>query len=327
MNKEKNDRNGNTTPFWGYAGRFILLHVVLYAIVGGIFLYVQSLVPEARRVALDFEYFSPYRVPGLVSLAAQASRGLILALIFYPFYTTITSSLRGGLALFGAMWGVAVFGSVEPIPGSLEGMIYTITTLPEHAAVLAATAIQTALFVHLFLRWESSGGKTGHAPNSQRDVHSAPVSKKGHVLRFSLLHLITYWAVGSLFYQISDYQEAMASMEIFELYRPLENIVMVLGVFFGQVARGPLLALLLFPFLAVWVGKRHGWLLLFGLLFGLTALGSPVFLHLAIVESLNAASFSQFIESWAIGLPEIFTQMLAFSLLLFLWERKRIRAA
>ena len=327
MNKEKNDRNGTTTPFWGYAGRFILLHVVLYAIIGGIFLYVQSLVPEARRVALDFEYFSPYRVPGLVSLAAQASRGLILALIFYPFYPTITSSLRGGLALFGAMWGVAVFGSVEPIPGSLEGMIYTITTLPEHAAVLAATAIQTALFVHLFLRWESSRGRTGHAPNSHKDVHAAPVSKKGHVLRFSLLHLITYWAVGSLFYQISDYQEAMASMEIFELYRPLESIVMVLGVFFGQVARGPLLALLLFPFLAVWVGRRHGWLLLFGLLFGLTALGSPVFLHLAIVESLNAASFSQFIESWAIGLPEIFTQMLVFSVLLFLWERKRIRAA
>jgi hypothetical protein len=116
-------------------------------------------------------------------------------------------------------------------------------------------------------------------------------------------------------------------MEIFELYRPLENMVMVLGVFFGQIARGPLLALLLFPFLAVWVGKRHGWLLLFGLLFGLTALGSPVFLHLAIVESVNAASFSQFIESWAIGLPEIFTQMLVFSLLLFLWERRRIRAA
>jgi hypothetical protein len=327
MNKETNDRNGNTTPFWGYAGRFILLHVVLYAVVGGIFLYVQSLVPEARRIALDSEYFSPYRVPGLVSLAAQASRGLILALIFYPFYPTITSSPRGGLALFGAMWGGAVFGSVEPIPGSLEGMIYTITTLPEHAAVLAATAIQTALFVHLFLRWESSGGRIGNAPNSQTDAHAAPVSKRGHVLRFSLLHIITYWAVGSLFYQISDYQEAMASMEIFELYRPLENMVMVLGVFFGQIARGPLLALLLFPFLAVWVGKRHGWLLLFGLLFGLTALGSPVFLHLAIVESVNAASFSQFIESWAIGLPEIFTQMLVFSLLLFLWERRRIRAA
>ena len=97
MNKEKNDRNGNTTAFWGYAGRFILLHVVLYTIIGGIFLYVQSLVPEARRVALDFEYFSPYRVPGLVSLAAQASRGLILALVFYPFHTTITTSRRGGL--------------------------------------------------------------------------------------------------------------------------------------------------------------------------------------------------------------------------------------
>lgn len=347
MNKRKPkktqiDGNKKNTHFWGYAGRFILLHLAAYTIIGGIFLYLQSLVPEARRVALDFEYFSPYRAPGIITFAAQAFRGLILALIFYPFYTTIVSSRRGGPALFGAMWGVAVFGSVEPIPGSLEGMIYTITTLPEHAAVLAATAIQTALFVRLFLLWESSKGENAHLENVRSELHggngdilangekavqSAPVSKKGHVLRFSLLHLITYWAVGSIFYQISDYQEAMASMEIFQLYRPLENIIMVLGVFFGQIARGPLLALLLFPFLATWVRKRHGWLLLFGLLFGLTALCSPVFLHLTIEETLSATSFSQFIESWTIGIPEIFTQMLIFSILLFLWERKRIKTA
>jgi hypothetical protein len=286
--------NRNGSHFWGYAGRFVLLHLAAYTVIGGIFLYVQSLVPETRRVALDFEYFSPYRVPGLVSLAAQASRGFILALIFYPFYTTITSSRRGGLALFGAMWGVAVFGSVEPIPGSLEGMVYTITTLPEHAAVLAATAIQTALFVRLFLRWETSGvnhadrgSAHGDLAEGRTAVQSAPVSKKGHVLRFFLLHLLTYWTVGALF--------------------------------------GPLLALLLFPFLATWVSTRHGWLLLFGLLFGLTAVGSPVFLHLGIKEAVDSTTFSQFVESWTVGLPEIFTQMLVFSILLFLWERRRLR--
>ena len=342
MNKRKLKEHGESTFFWGYAGRFILLHVATYTVIGGIFLYVQSLVPEARRVALDFEYFSPYRAPGVVSLAAQAARGLILALIFFPFYRTITASRRGGLALFGAMWGVAVFGSVFFFTGTPAGVIYTITSLPEHAAVLAATAVQTALFVRLFLRWETSrgstgpledlrsefrGGNSGGLADGEEGVRSAPVSKKGHVVRFSLLHLITYWAVGSIFYQISDYQEAMASMEIFQLYRPLESAVMVLGVFFGQIVRGPLLALLLFPFFATWMGKRHGWLLLFGLLFGLTALSSPVFLHLTIEETLSAASFRQFVESWAIGLPEIFTQMLIFSILLFLWESKRMKAA
>jgi hypothetical protein len=238
------------------------------------------------------------------------------------------------------MWGVAVFGSVEPIPGSLEGMIYTITTLPEHAAVLAATAIQTVLFVRLFLRWETSsvrnaslengpsdltGGEGGNLAEGKTAVQSAPVSKKGHVLRFFLLHLLTYWTVGALFYQISNYQDVMAEMEIFQLYRPLESLVMVLAVFFGQVIRGPLLALLLFPFLATWVSTRHGWLLLFGLLFGLTAVGSPVFLHLGITEALASPSFSQFVESWTVGIPEIFTQMLIFSILLFLWERRRLR--
>ncbi|MFP4268497.1 MAG: hypothetical protein ACLFQW_10925 [Spirochaetaceae bacterium] len=338
MGKTKIDETGKSTHFWGYAGRFILLHPAAYTIIGGLFLLVQSRVPEAHRVALDFEYFSPYRTPGLITLAAQALRALILAFIFYPFYRTITSSSLGSLPLFGAMWGVAVFGSVEPIPGSLEGMVYTITTLPEHIAVLGATAMQTALFVWLFLRWErartelgnNSAGdsqeNTGPVESGKNGLPNAPISKRGHVLRFSLLHLLTYWTVGSLFYQISDYQEAMASMEIFELYRPLESLVMVFGVFFGQIVRGPLLALLLFPFLATWVHKRHGWLLLFGLLFGLTALGSPVFLHLTIEDTLTAASFRQFIEGWTVGVPEIFTQMLLFSILLFLWERKRFYA-
>ena len=53
----------------------------------------------------------------------------------------------------------------------------------------------------------------------------------------------------------------MAEMEIFQLYRPLESLVMVPGVFFG-----------------------------------LTAVGSPVFLHVGIKEGLNSTSFSQFVD-------------------------------
>ena len=44
MNKTQIDGNKKSTFFWGYAGRFILLHIAVYTIIGGIFLYVQSLV-------------------------------------------------------------------------------------------------------------------------------------------------------------------------------------------------------------------------------------------------------------------------------------------
>ncbi|MFO8060393.1 MAG: hypothetical protein R6U70_07050 [Bacillota bacterium] len=62
---------------------------------------------------------------------------------------------RAPWILFGALWGLALLGSIQPMPGSLEGMIYTTTTFAEHALVLVAAGVQVAAFCWLFLRWET----------------------------------------------------------------------------------------------------------------------------------------------------------------------------
>jgi hypothetical protein len=82
-------------------------------------------------------------------------RAGIMALVLYPFYRIIVRDKDGLIVLFGALWGLAILGSLEPPPGTIEGMIYTETTAVEHLLVLAAGAVQVMVFCRLFLKWEN----------------------------------------------------------------------------------------------------------------------------------------------------------------------------
>ncbi len=302
-----------------YLGRFTLLHLFTYILIGFVFLIFQDTLPESRRIALD--YYEPFRPLGMMAVVGQIIRGLAFAFVFYPFYQVLFKNPQGRLIMFGAMWGIALFGSVEPQPGSIEGIIYTTISFIEHISVLFAVAVQMLLFVWLFFKWELlSQKKTGSSEITKRDILSyAPEKIRGYAVRFLVVHLVTYWVIGSIFYQIAGYADALKEMEIFEMWRPLENMNAVLLVFFGQLFRGTMLALLLAPFYGSYVHKRNGWLLLFLLVFGLTTLGSPLFLSEFI---LFEGSLAAFLKDLIIGIPEIVTQMLVFSLVFFWWQRK-----
>ncbi len=47
-----------------------------------------------------------------------------------------------------------MLGNLEPKPGSIEGMIYTHTTVIEHILVLAAGLLQAVILAGLFIKWE-----------------------------------------------------------------------------------------------------------------------------------------------------------------------------
>ena len=138
--------------FWSYLGRFILLHLVIYSIIGTGFLIFQNALPASERVALDF--FQPYQPLSMMTILNQIIRGGVMGLILYPFYETIIRKQRGWIVIFGAMWGLGLLCSVEPVPGSIEGFIYTRTTIAEHLLVLFAGGIQQFLFSWFFFKWE-----------------------------------------------------------------------------------------------------------------------------------------------------------------------------
>lgn len=308
------------SKIWGFLSRFTIVYLVIYTLIGIIFVNLQNVLPAGGRVALDF--FQPYNVD-LRGILAQIIIGMIVALILYPFYEIIVKGNLGWLYLFAALWGIAILGSLEPRPGSIEGMLYTEITFGEHALVLVAGAVQMLIFALLFLRWERARAglmekrEIGFIKTNLLDKTSAK-TKRGYVSRFTILHVIIYMIVGSIFYEVSGYQEALETMEYFEIWRNLENIYMPFVILGGQVLRGGILALLLYPFYRFFMQNKRGWLMLFGLLFGLKVL----FISVSIPATYG--DLTQQLQDSFVGLPEIIVQTLLFAYLFFVWERRRI---
>ena len=322
-----------------YLGRFSLVHLIVNSLFAFIFLNVQRSLPEANRLAL--ELFSPYQAFSLSIVITQVIRGLACALVLFPFYETITNGRRGIFILFGSMWGLAFFASVDPAPGTIEGMIYTQTTFIEHALVIITIAVQMLIFSWLFIKWEThpafgfkerEKGFIVDTENRPPDDFSVGGPQKyaffeslsrnvtGYTIRFTLLHLITYFIAGTVFYQLAEYGGAIATRETLELYRPQDEYsYFFFLVMSGQIFRGIVMALLLYPFLNTFIQRIHGWFLLFGLMFGLTLLGSPVFIPVTL---LRETAFVDTLQNLRIGIPEVITQMLLFSVVFVYWQKR-----
>ncbi len=294
---------------WGYIGRFSLIHVIVYAVTAFLFLKFQKLLPATNQTALEF--YEPYQLLGIKEMLMQIIRGGVLALILYPAYKTIVNSKHGVVILFGFLWGISLLCSVEPRPGSIEGLIYTKTTLIEHFAVLTAGALQTLVFSWLFLRWERASTVI-----LEKNIKLTAKGLAGYLGRFTLLHILTYIAVGMIFYQLQDYEQALATKEAFKLFRSLEQPSVVGGMFLGQIVRGGILALLFYPLYDTFFNNQHGWRTLFIILWGLTYLGTGNIIPDLIQGVIIKGEFLAF----GVGISEITTQMLLFSILLFVWE-------
>ncbi len=143
----------------------------------------------------------------------------------------------------------------------------------------------------------------------------------GYFIRFTILHVLTYTVIGVIFFQLQDYERAFKVQEYFELFRPLDHPLVMYSMFI-QILRGAILAALLYPFQNIFMKEKQGWLLLFTILFGLTALGSLVSIP-NFIERITEVSFFQAVLENTVGLPEIIVQILLFSCLFIRWEKKR----
>lgn len=139
---------------WGYVLRFSVVHVVTYVAAGITFMTLQNYA-EAFATQEQFENYRPLDSP-IVRAAPllQFLRGAFLALVLYPFYGVIMKDRWGWLKLFAVLWGLTFLGAVVPIPGSIEGIIYTEVPLREHLIGIPEVTVQMLLFAGLFFWWE-----------------------------------------------------------------------------------------------------------------------------------------------------------------------------
>jgi hypothetical protein len=83
----------------------------------------------------------------------QLARGLVFALVLYPFRSRILCEPRGWLALWGLLVGVGILSTYAAAPGSIEGAIYTRLPLVFHAFGAPEVYLQSLAFSLCFVGW------------------------------------------------------------------------------------------------------------------------------------------------------------------------------
>ncbi|PXV66957.1 hypothetical protein C8C78_1097 [Halanaerobium congolense] len=135
--------------------RFILVHILVYIFIGVIFKNFENYV--GTLINVDTYYDFKASEPALFRIASvfQIFRGAFFAFILYPFYDTIIKSEYAWQKLFFIIWGFSFIGAAAPIPGSIEGLIYTNTTLVEHAIAFIKYTVEISVFSWFFVKWEN----------------------------------------------------------------------------------------------------------------------------------------------------------------------------
>ena len=73
----------------------------------------------------------------------QPLRGLVFALAIYPIREIVFTRPRGWLVLWGLFLALGVVSTFGPTPGSIEGMVYTVITVPHHLRGLPEVVVQS----------------------------------------------------------------------------------------------------------------------------------------------------------------------------------------
>jgi hypothetical protein len=138
-------------------------------------------------------------------------------------------------------------------------------------------------------------------------------------LRYIVLHTLTYLAFGIFFMLVSQYFEHFKSDPIFDLVMKPSDALTVRIAPLVQVIRGALLALAIYSFREVIIGRKLGWLKLFALLFILTGIGAVI----TGPGSIEGFLYTRFSFNPLMGYPEIGLQMLTFSWLFCRWQENK----
>jgi len=136
----------------------IVAHFVTYFFMGLIF-YLTGLnvvaYYEQHPDPIVTTFFRPSSSQ-LVMLGPlfQLLRGLIFALVLFPFRKVFLEAKWGWLYLWGLFLALAILAPSSAAPGSIEGWVYTNFSTTFHLIYLPEIILQTLAFCGLVVFWE-----------------------------------------------------------------------------------------------------------------------------------------------------------------------------
>jgi len=145
--------NLNSYRFGPFAWRVIAAQMITYFIAGilafHLFNYEESFQTGNLAVLMK-PISSPWVMAGPL---LQVFRGMLFALVLWPFKLVFLERKWGWLKLWFLFVGLAILGTTGPAPGSFEGIIYTNFPPLDQILGLHETLFQTLIFSMMVFYW------------------------------------------------------------------------------------------------------------------------------------------------------------------------------
>jgi hypothetical protein len=93
-----------------------------------------------------------------ISLGLQPFRGIIIALVLWPFRETILKK-QGWIKLAFLILGLSYFVTIAPAIGSFEGYIFTSVSIKYHLSGIPETGIYIFIFTSLLNIWYQNASR------------------------------------------------------------------------------------------------------------------------------------------------------------------------
>jgi hypothetical protein len=139
--------------FTQLAVRTIVVHTVTYFVVGLLALWLldyTELFARPDMAGIMRPTTDPLVMAGPLF---QPLRGFVFALAVYPLREVVFGRPRGWLVLWGLFVALGIVSTFGPAPGSIEGLIYTVISVPHQLRGLVEVVLQAALLAFGVVYW------------------------------------------------------------------------------------------------------------------------------------------------------------------------------
>jgi hypothetical protein len=131
--------------------RITACHMVTYMVIGLLAFLTMDYATAHSAEGSSMVPTDSVRVS--LGPALQVIRGVIFAIVLYPFRRVFLDENHGWLKLWGLFMGLAILSTAGPAPGSVEGMIYTKYPIVGQIFGLWEVVLQTLIMSVLVVLW------------------------------------------------------------------------------------------------------------------------------------------------------------------------------
>ena len=154
MEREATDGLTMVLPTFGaVVVKTAVAHTVTYAVIGVLAFFVFDYARLFAETELRF-LMRPTTDPVVMAgPLLQPIRGLIFGALLFVLRETLFGTRWGWLRLWLVLVVVGIIGPMGPVPGSLEGLIYTRVPLSVQLKGLPEVVLQTLVFSRIVCYW------------------------------------------------------------------------------------------------------------------------------------------------------------------------------